>query len=112
MADLLDKVPKLPISNDDSGEDLVGRRTKVDARFVDKKKEAHPDSKGTVTTLQPRFSISFTRATVLLADPHFNSPQRRIDYEQPVVPPQLSHFRHVPFRTRVSEPHSGQGSPS
>ena len=33
-------------------------------------------------------------------------------YEHPVVAPQDSHLRQVPFRTRVSEPHSGQGSPS
>lgn len=33
-------------------------------------------------------------------------------YEHPVVPPHESHFRQVPLRTRVSAPHSGQGSPS
>ena len=33
-------------------------------------------------------------------------------YEHPVVAPQDSHLRQVPFLTRVSEPHSGQGSPS
>lgn len=33
-------------------------------------------------------------------------------HEQPVVPPQVSHFKHVPLRTRVKCPHSGQGSPS
>lgn len=33
-------------------------------------------------------------------------------YEQPVVPPQLSHFRQVPLRTSVKLPHSGQLSPS
>jgi hypothetical protein len=31
---------------------------------------------------------------------------------QPVVPPQVSHFMQVPFRTRVKEPQDGQGSPS
>jgi len=33
-------------------------------------------------------------------------------YEQPVVLPQLSHFRQVPLRTRVKLAHSGQLSPS
>lgn len=33
-------------------------------------------------------------------------------YEQPVVPPQVSHFRQVPLRTSVKFPHSGQLSPS
>jgi len=31
---------------------------------------------------------------------------------QPVVPPQVVHFRHVPLRTMVKLPHSGQASPS
>jgi hypothetical protein len=30
----------------------------------------------------------------------------------PVVPPQVSHFRQVPFRTMVKLPHSGQASPT
>src|SRR5262245_59859041 len=30
----------------------------------------------------------------------------------PLVPPQVSHFRQVPFRTRVKFPHSRQLSPS
>ena len=30
----------------------------------------------------------------------------------PVVPPQVSHFRQVPLRTRVKLPHSPQASPS
>ena len=30
----------------------------------------------------------------------------------PVVLPHVSHFRHVPFRTSVKFPHSGQLSPS
>ena len=30
----------------------------------------------------------------------------------PVVPPQVSHFRHVPLRTMVKLPHSGQDSPT
>lgn len=34
------------------------------------------------------------------------------DQEQPVVLPQVSHFRQVPLRTRVKLPHSGQLSPS
>lgn len=34
------------------------------------------------------------------------------DQLQPVVDPQLSHFRQVPLRTRVMLPHSPQGSPS
>jgi hypothetical protein len=33
-------------------------------------------------------------------------------HEQPVVPPQESHFMHVPFRTKVKKPQLGQGSPS
>ncbi len=33
-------------------------------------------------------------------------------YEQPVVPPQVSHFRQVPFRTSVKFAHSGQASPT
>ena len=32
--------------------------------------------------------------------------------EQPDVEPQLTHLRHEPLRTMVSEPHSGQESPS
>lgn len=34
------------------------------------------------------------------------------DYEQPLVDPQVSHFRQVPFRTMVKLPHSEQLSPS
>lgn len=30
----------------------------------------------------------------------------------PLVPPHVSHFRHVPLRTIVKFAHSGQGSPS
>ena len=30
----------------------------------------------------------------------------------PVVPPHVSHFKHVPFRTMVKFPHSGQDSPT
>jgi hypothetical protein len=30
----------------------------------------------------------------------------------PVVDPQVSHFKHVPFRTSVKFAHSGQDSPS
>ena len=33
-------------------------------------------------------------------------------YEHPLVPPQVSHFRQVPFRTIVKLPHSEQLSPS
>jgi hypothetical protein len=33
-------------------------------------------------------------------------------YEQPVVEPQVSHFRQVPLRTRVKLAQLGQGSPS
>ena len=33
-------------------------------------------------------------------------------YEQPLVEPQVSHFRQVPFRTMVKLPHSEQLSPS
>ena len=33
-------------------------------------------------------------------------------YEQPLVLPQVSHFRHVPLRTMVKFPHSEQLSPS
>ena len=32
--------------------------------------------------------------------------------EQPLVEPQVSHFRQVPLRTRVRCPQAGQGSPS
>jgi hypothetical protein len=33
-------------------------------------------------------------------------------HEQPVVEPQVSHFRQVPLRTRVKLAQLGQGSPS
>ena len=33
-------------------------------------------------------------------------------HEQPLVPPQVRHFRQVPLRTRVKFPHSLQASPS
>ena len=33
-------------------------------------------------------------------------------YEQPLVAPQVSHFRQVPLRARVKLPHSEHGSPS
>ena len=33
-------------------------------------------------------------------------------HEHPVVPPHVSHLRHVPLRTRVKLPHSPQASPS
>jgi hypothetical protein len=35
-----------------------------------------------------------------------------ISYEHPLVEPQVSHFRQVPFRTIVKLPHSEQLSPS
>jgi hypothetical protein len=38
--------------------------------------------------------------------------QCRPCYEQPVVEPQVSHFRQVPLRTRVKLAQLGQGSPS
>jgi hypothetical protein len=38
--------------------------------------------------------------------------QCRRCYEQPVVEPQVSHFRQVPLRTRVKLAQLGQGSPS
>ncbi len=38
--------------------------------------------------------------------------KKTADQLQPVVEPQLSHFRQVPLRTRVMLPHSPQGSPS
>ena len=34
------------------------------------------------------------------------------NYEQPVVEPQLTHFKQLPLETKVNCPHSGQGSPS
>jgi hypothetical protein len=33
-------------------------------------------------------------------------------HEHPVVEPHVSHFKHVPLRTRVKFPHSPQASPS
>jgi hypothetical protein len=36
----------------------------------------------------------------------------RLCHEQPVVEPQVSHFRQVPLRTRVKLAQLGQGSPS
>ena len=33
-------------------------------------------------------------------------------YEQPLVEPQVSHFRQVPLRTRVKLPQSPQASPT
>ena len=36
----------------------------------------------------------------------------RMAYEQPLVEPQVSHFRQVPLRTMVKLPHSEQLSPS
>jgi hypothetical protein len=42
--------------------------------------------------------------------PRFN-PLTEI-YEQPLVEPQVSHFKHVPLRTMVKLPHSPQLSPS
>ena len=33
-------------------------------------------------------------------------------YEQPVVLPHVSHFKQVPFRTKVKLAHSGQLSPT
>ena len=38
--------------------------------------------------------------------------QRPLDQLQPEVAPQVSHLRHVPLRTMVKLPHSGQASPS
>lgn len=35
-----------------------------------------------------------------------------LPYEHPLVAPQLTHLRQVPFRTMVNCLHSGQGSPS
>jgi hypothetical protein len=42
----------------------------------------------------------------------FAAPSARASYEQPVVAPQVSHFRQVPLRTRVKLAQLGQGSPS
>ena len=33
-------------------------------------------------------------------------------HEHPLVAPQVTHFMHVPLRTRVKLPHSPQASPS
>ena len=45
------------------------------------------------------------------ADPR-QSKGIREPYEHPLVEPQVVHFMHVPFRTRVKLPHSPQASPS
>src|ERR1700674_3780390 len=37
---------------------------------------------------------------------------RDLPHEHPVVPPHVSHFKQVPFRTIVKLWHSGQASPS
>ncbi len=40
------------------------------------------------------------------------APSPHLGYEQPLVAPQVRHFRHVPLRTSVNWPHSEHGSPS
>ncbi len=44
--------------------------------------------------------------------PRFRLFNRNSTHEQPVVLPQVSHFRHVPLRTSVKLAHSGQLSPT
>lgn len=45
--------------------------------------------------------------------PNFGPPSKDKNSQlHPVVPPQVSHFRQVPLRTRVKFMHSGQASPS
>ncbi len=41
-----------------------------------------------------------------------NATLRNSNQEQPVVEPQVSHFRQVPLRTSVKFAHSGQASPT
>jgi hypothetical protein len=53
----------------------------------------------------PRRFLS-TRVRRASARPRYNF------YEQPVVLPQVSHFRQVPLRTNVKFAHSGQASPT
>jgi len=74
--------------------------------------------------IRRRFSSTFSCAEALriavrrktlpmrqkLRAPHTSSCSS--SHEHPVVPPQVSHFRHVPFRTMVKLPHSGQASPT
>ena len=52
--------------------------------------------------------------SLVLLDRFCRSPPktRRPPQLQPLVPPQVLHFRQVPFRTRVKLPHSPHGSPS
>ena len=50
-----------------------------------------------------------------IAEPQARRLESRIDasgQEQPVVVPQVLHFRQVPFRTSVKLPHSSQAAPS
>ncbi len=48
----------------------------------------------------------------LVLGPRLRGDERHYNYEQPVVEPQVSHFRQVPLRTSVKFWHSAQASPS
>jgi hypothetical protein len=50
------------------------------------------------------------KRTIFCLTPHLGD--RYAAYEQPVVLPQVSHFRQVPLRTSVKFAHSGQASPT
>lgn len=54
-----------------------------------------------------------TRQIMLPGHPRWrNSDTLNWTYEQPLVDPQVSHFRQVPFLTKVKLPQSPQDSPS
>ncbi len=58
------------------------------------------------------FSIMFAGHRWNARLPVSNIPPEDRLYEQPLVAPQVSHFRQVPLRTMVKLPHSVQDSPT
>ncbi len=61
---------------------------------------------GTACAVPPNFCLSHGAGREAVAG------VPRCDQLQPLVPPQVSHLRQVPFLTRVKLPHSPQLSPS
>jgi hypothetical protein len=61
---------------------------------------------------RPPFFASAGFGRLVLLDRFRRSPSLFVPQLQPLVPPQVLHFRQVPFLTRVKLPHSPQGSPS
>jgi len=68
-----------------------------------------PVAKITVDGLEPPPTMKKTAGR---SDPAVSKRVQSLTQLHPLVPPHVSHFRQVPFRTSVKFPHEPQASPS